>query len=445
MNDIRKPLLKRARITSFRLILFGFLALIMIGTFLLMLPISSRTHQATPFLDCLFTATSASCVTGLTVLDTGNYWSQFGKFIIFIMIQIGGLGVITMTIALVRLSGRKISIYQRSVVQDSLSVDHGGGVMKMISFIIKITLLFEGIGALLLMIPFCKEFGLIKGMTFAVFHAVSAFCNAGFDLFGNFQSLTTYLGNTYINLVIMTLIIFGGIGFYTWQDVKRHRFDLKNYTFQSKVILYTSFWLFVIPAIYFCCFEYTDLYGKERVLASLFQSVTCRTAGFNTTDLAKLSNSASLISIILMLIGGCPGSTAGGMKTTTIAVLILSSVSVFSQSDTAHTKTRRIPDNTVKAASAIFLLYVVLFIFSAIFISSIEDLPLIDCLFETASAIGTVGITKGITTLVKVPTRIILIFLMFFGRVGCLTLIYAALPRVRKDPMKLPMGNINVG
>lgn len=410
-----------------------------------MLPISNNYGKVTPFLTSLFTATSATCVTGLALFDTGTYWSLFGKIVILIMIQIGGLGVVTMTMALIGNTGRKISLFQRSLTQDSISAEHAGGIMKMVNYIIRITLFFEILGGILLSFVFVGEYGLVKGVAYGMFHSISAFCNAGFDLIGHFNSFTGYVDNIYFNVVIMALIIFGGIGFYTWQDIKTYRFNIRKYSLQSRIILYVSGLLIVIPALYFFFFEFRYYGVKERILASLFQSVTSRTAGFNTVVQGHLSDSASLITIILMLIGGSPGSTAGGMKTTTIAVLFISSIAVFNQTEDAHTKTRRISDSTIKAASAIFLFYIVVFIMSAIIICSLENLRLIDCLFETASALGTVGITRGITPGLRVPAKVILIFLMIFGRVGIMTIIYATLPRVRKEPVKLPLSNISVG
>ena len=429
--------------SSFHWILLSFLSLIILGAFLLSLPISSIDRVHTPFLDCLFTATSATCVTGLIVRDTATYWSGFGKAIILIMIQIGGLGVVTMTYALIKISGRKISLYQRSIAQDSLSAE-GGGLSRYVGFIIRTTLIIEGIGALLLSLYFCREFGFMKGIWYGVWHSISAFCNAGFDLMGNYSSLTRYVDNIYINVVIMLLIIAGGLSFYTWNDIKKHGRHFSKYSLQSKVIIFTSMLLVFVPALYFFLFEYSYFPVRERILASLFQSVTCRTAGFNTTNQDIISDSSSLISMLLMMIGGSPGSTAGGMKTTTIAVLVLSSFSVFKQTENAIAFKRRISDISVKAASAIFMLYITLFILSAIIVCEIENLPLIKCLYEIASAIGTVGLTTGITPYVSVPTKFILMFLMFFGRVGCLTLIYALLPRIR-ETAKLPEEQISVG
>ena len=436
--------LRKGRISSFHWVLISFLLLIMIGTFLLTLPVSSAEKHYTPFLDCLFTATSASCVTGLIVKDTATYWSAFGKLVIIILIQIGGLGVVTMTIALVKISGRKISLYQRSVTQESLSAEHGGGIIRYVYFMIKATMAIELAGALFLSFAFVPQFGLGKGLAYALFHAISAFCNAGFDLMGHFTSLTSFAGDAYVNIVIMALIIFGGLGFATWSDFLKHRLRFREYSLQSKVIISTSLFLIFVPALFFYLFEYTSLPFKERLLGSLFQSVTCRTAGFNTTDQGALSPSASLVCMLLMMIGGSPGSTAGGMKTTTIAVLVYSSLSVFTQTENTTAFRRRIADSAVKGASAIFMLYMFLFIFSAIVICGIENLPLLDCLYEIASAIGTVGLTRGITPMLHLPTKLILIFLMFFGRVGCLTLIYALLPRVRQTS-KVPLEHINIG
>jgi len=409
-----------------------------------MLPVSNAEKKMTPFLDCLFTATSASCVTGLIVRDTGTYWSFFGKLIILIMIQIGGLGVVTMSAALFKMTGKKMSLHQRMITQESLSAEYGGGIMKFVYFMIKTTLLSELCGAILLLIPFCREFGVWKGICFAFFHSISAYCNAGFDLMGNFTSLTRYVGNIYVNIVIMLLIICGGLGFGTWSDVRKYKQHFSRYSLQSKVILITSAILIFVPAIYFYFLEYSQFPFKERILSSLFQSVTNRTAGFNTTDQASLSDSGKLVSLILMMIGGSPGSTAGGMKTTTIALLVISASAIFIQSEDTQIHGRRISDQTIKTASAIFLLYVMLFLFSAILICGIEKLPLIDCLYEIASAIGTVGLTTGITPSLHSLTRCVLIFLMFFGRVGALTLIYVVLPR-SKETSRLPIDHINVG
>jgi len=382
------------------------------------------------------------------VKDTALYWSVFGQAVILILIQIGGMGVITVGLAVIRASGKKIGLWQRSAMQESISAPQVGGIVKLTSFIIKTTVMIELIGALLLFPVFCRDFGILKGIWYSVFHSISAFCNAGFDLMGvrsGFSSLTSYNTNIYLNIVIMVLIISGGIGFLVWNDIKSYRFKFKKYSLQSKVALITSFFLILIPAVYFFFTEYSDLETSERITGSLFQSVTTRTAGFNTEDLSGTGESGTFIMIILMLIGGSPGSTAGGMKTTTFAVLFLAAVTVFGRRSDVQCLKRRISDDTVRSAGAILFMYLFLFLTSGMIISHAEGLPLLTCLFESSSAIGTVGLTKGITPDLTLISKVILMILMFFGRVGGLTLIYAALPSSESTNSRLPLDRITVG
>ena len=434
--------------TSFQVIIISFFCLILVGTLLLMLPISSRQRCVTSFPDAMFTAVSATCVTGLVVKDTATYWSLFGQAVILTLIQIGGMGVITIGLAIIRASGRKIGLWQRSTMQESISAPQVGGIVKLTGFILKTSLIIELIGASLLAPVFCKDFGILKGIGYAVFHSVSAFCNAGFDLLGirgHFSSLTSYHSNIYLNIVIMLLIITGGIGFLVWHDIGTYKHHLKKYSMQSKVVLLTSAVLIVLPAVYFFFCEYEDASFGNRMIYSVFQSVTTRTAGFNTTDLAAMEESGTAVMIILMLVGGSPGSTAGGMKTATLAVLFLSAITVFSRRNDVHCFKRRISEETVRSAGAVLFMYLVLFFTSGIIISRIENLPLLTCLFETGSAIGTVGLTLGITSTLSGISRAILMALMFFGRVGGLTLIYAALPSAESSKIKLPLEKITVG
>ena len=435
------------KLTSFQIIILGFAAVILTGALLLMLPASSRDGVRTPFLDALFTSTSAVCVTGLVVYDTVTYWSGLGQLIIMLLIQIGGMGVITVAAALAIISGRKISLMQRSTMQEAIAAPKVGGVVRLTGFIIKTTIVIELLGAVIMAPVFCRDFG-VKGVWMALFHSVSAFCNAGFDLLGTreaFYSLTSYADNIKINVTIMSLIIIGGIGFLTWEDIRVNRWHLHKYRMQSKVILCCTFFLLLIPAVYFYFFEFTGLPLQSRILNSLFQSVTPRTAGFNTADLTKMSEASQFIIIALMLIGGSPGSTAGGMKTTTIAVLFSAAKSVFCRKEHAHFFGRRIGDDVVKNAATVFLMYVTLFLSGAIVISIVEGLPMDICLFETASAIGTVGLTLGITPTLGTVSRLILIGLMFCGRVGGLTLIFAAVSGRQQKISRLPLEKITVG
>lgn len=438
----------KKRLSSFQVILLGFAGVILLGALLLMLPISSAERVVTPFNEALFTSTSAVCVTGLVVKDTGSYWSAFGQAVIITLIQIGGLGVVTIAASFSMLAGRRISLMQRSTMQDAISAPKVGGIVKLTKFIITGTFIIEAVGAVSMMPVFCKNFG-AKGIWMSVFHSVSAFCNAGFDILGTegnqFCSLTPYTSNPVINITVMLLIVIGGIGFLTWDDICNNKFKIKKYSMQSKIILLTSLILILLPAIYFFIFDYSDYSIGNRLLASLFQSVTTRTAGFNTTDLTKLTRPSQAIMIFLMLVGGSPGSTAGGLKTTTMAVLILNAFACFKRKENVCAFGRRIDDSVIKNAATIVMMYITLFFIGGVSICTIEKLPLVASLFETASAIGTVGLTLGITPKLSLASQLILIVLMYLGRVGSLTLIYATLSGKKQINAKLPLDKITVG
>ncbi len=437
----------RQKLSSAQIILFGFALVILIGALLLMLPISSKTGTVTPFLNCLFTSASAVCVTGLVIYDTATHWSYFGQAVILLLIQIGGMGVITVAAAITMASGKKISLMQRSTMQDAISAHQVGGIVKLTGFILKGIFLTELIGALLLMAVFVPDFG-PKGIWMGVFHSVSAFCNAGFDILGEgapFSSLTAYADHPTLNLTIMGLVVVGGVGFLTWQDIRQNGFRFSRYRMQSKVILTATGLLILLPAVYFFFFEFSNLPFWKRFWGSWFQSVTPRTAGFNTLDQALLSETGQMLTCILMLIGGGPGSTAGGMKTTTFAVILACAVAVFRRRENGRFFGRRIADDTVKNAVTVLLLYIVMFFAGGMLISKIESLPLVTCLYESASAVGTVGLTLGITPELSTASKIILICQMFFGRVGGLTLIFATLPATKNTLSKLPLERITVG
>lgn len=438
---------KKRKLTSFQIIVLGFSGVILLGTLLLMLPFSSREGIVTPASDALFTATSAVCVTGLIVHDTATYWSAFGQIVILLLIQIGGMGVITVAASFAMISGRKISLMQRSTMQEAVAAPKVGGIVRLTGFIVKTTLAIELLGAAIMAPVFCRDFG-GKGLWMALFHSVSAFCNAGFDLMGTrraFSSLTSYASQPVINFTIMALIVIGGIGFLTWDDFRTNKWHWQKYRMQSKVILCTTVILLIIPAAYFFFFEFADMEPGERILCSLFQAVTPRTAGFNTVDLSTLVESGQSITILLMLIGGSPGSTAGGMKTTTLAVLLATALATFRRKEDTHFFGRRIGDDVVKNAATIGLMYIALFFIGGLVISMAEGLPMLTCLFEAASAVGTVGLSMGITPGLGQLSRLILILLMFFGRVGGLTLIFAALSGTQKQAARLPQEKITVG
>ena len=444
----KKIIRRKHRLSSFQTITLGFAGVILLGALLLMLPISTTAGCVTPFNETLFTATSAVCVTGLVVQDTGSYWSGFGQTIILVLIQIGGLGVITVAASFALLSGRKISLMQRSTMQDAISAPKVGGIVRLTRFILRGTFLIELLGALAMLPVFCHDYGW-RGIWMAVFHSISAFCNAGFDILGTennlYPSLTGYTGSPIINITIMLLIMIGGIGFLTWDDICEHKWHFHRYRVQSKVILVITGFLIVVPAAFFFFEDFSALPTGTQLLVSFFQSVTTRTAGFNTVALSAMSGASKGIMILLMLIGGAPGSTAGGMKTTTLGVLLANAVATFRQRDNAQFFKRRIDCNTVKTASTILTMYLTLFFGGGIFISVYEHLPLSDCLYETSSAVGTVGLTLGITPQLHIPSQIVLIILMYLGRVGGLTLIYATLSGKKAGNAKLPQEKITVG
>ena len=418
------------------------------GTVLLMLPFSSAEKVITPFHEALFTATSAVCVTGLVVKDTGSYWSLAGQTIILALIQIGGLGVVTVAASVSLLSGKKISLMQRSTMQNAISAPKVGGIVRLTRFILRGTFLIEAAGTVLLLPVFMGDYGK-KGIWMSVFHSISAFCNAGFDILGTdssmFPSLTRYSGNILINLVIMLLIITGGIGFLTWDDIYTNKLNFKRYRMQSKIILMTTACLILFPTVFFYICDLTNLPMEKRLLAAAFQSVTTRTAGFNTINISEMSEASKAVMILLMLIGGSPGSTAGGMKTTTFSVLILNAIATFRSQENAGAFGRRLEYHVIKNAATIAMLYFALFFGGGIAISVYEGLPLLNCLYEAASAVGTVGLTLGITPELHVFSQVVLIILMYLGRVGGLTLIYAVFSGRNKGNAKLPLEKITVG
>lgn len=449
MNEIKI----RKHLSTFQIIILGFLGVILIGTVLLMLPFATRGNGSASLMDALFTATSATCVTGLVVEDTATYWSGFGQAVILGLIQIGGMGVVTLAVAITIISGKKIGLMQRSTMQESIAAPQVGGIVRLTRFIVTTTFGIELLGAVCMYPVFFKELGPGKGAWYSLWHSVSAFCNAGFDLMGEkekFSSLVSYASNPVINVVIMLLIIIGGIGFLTWNDIRTHKWHLHKYRMQSKVVFVVTAVLLVLPALYFYFIEFrypqwSHLTGAERFWGALFQAVTPRTAGFNTLDLTNMSEPGQAIMTLLMLIGGSPGSTAGGMKTTTIAVLVLSMISVFRRREHVEVFGRRVASETVKYASAVLLMYLIFCLGGGILISSIEDLPMLECIFEAGSAIGTVGLTLGLTPDLSLASHIILTVLMYFGRVGGMTVVFAAISGTKPNVSKAPREKITVG
>ena len=435
------------RLTSFRIILLSFVLIITAGAMLLCLPIACADGSVS-FLDALFTSTSATCVTGLVVFDTATKWTIFGRTVILCLIQIGGLGVVTAAAAVATLTGVHIGILPRIAIQDAVSAPQIGGILHFLRFLVVGTFCIESAGALCMLPFFAGKFGLVKGLGYAVFHSISAFCNAGFDLMGvqaPFSSLTSFSTNVLINVIIMLLIIVGGIGFLTWEDLLSSRFHLKRLRLQTKLILASTALLILLPFLYFYFIEFQGFSGSERLLLSLFQSVTPRTAGFNTYDYARMGEGGWLLTILLMIIGGAPGSTAGGMKVTTMAVLLISARAYLRRGSQVNCFHRRIDADVIHNAMALLTLYITLLLAGTMIVSNAEGLPVLPSMFECASALGTVGLTTGITTTLSPISRLLLICFMFFGRIGGLTLGYALASSVRVNAGRLPAENVSVG
>lgn len=445
MNE-RKP--KQFRLSGSQSILLGFLTMIAAGALLLMLPVSTKTGEWTSFTDAFFTATSASCVTGLVVYDTATHWSVFGQIVILTMIQIGGMGVVTMTTILSRLIGKKLSLQARTTLQEAVSAPNLGEILKYTRFICIGTVIFEAAGAVIMAPVFMSEYGVIKGLWISVFTSISAFCNAGFDLNGShgpFSSMVPYMDNPVIVITLVLLILTGGLGFLTWLDIRKHGLKFSRYSTQSKIIIAMEIVLVFLPMIYLFFGEYDYLPFGQRFLASLFQAVTPRTAGFNTTDYNFFSGTGILLTVILMLIGGAPGSTAGGMKITTVAVLFFTMISVFKHEKSPAVFKRRIRSEAIYGAIAVFMLDVMITLTGAMLISKIEHVAFLKTLFESASAVATVGLSMGITPGLSTLSKVILIFSMYMGRVGGLTLVFAAITRKSTGNRQYPADNIAVG
>ena len=443
---------KKVCISPSQIIILGYLGLIFCGTGLLMLPWTTRDGLGASLGDALFTATSAITVTGLVVHDTMQYWSFFGQLVILLLIQTGGLGVVTMAIAVAVLTGQKIGFRLRWVMQESISAPQLAGIVRTTGFICRIVLCVELAGAFLLALRFCPEMGLGQGLWMALFHAVSAFCNAGFDLMGArqaYSSLTAYSADPLVCLVIAGLIITGGIGFLTLEDVRCHGPRFRHYHLQSKFVLLASAFLLIAGFCYFYCLEFSSdrwqMSESEAVLASFFQAVSPRTAGFNSVDLGGRRPMSQLVTILLMLVGAAPGSTGGGFKVTTLAVLFLALIAIFLNRRDVRGFDRRVSDGTLRKASGIFMFFVLLYLTGGMLICCLDDLPLMVAFFEAASAIATVGLTLGVTPELSDASRAVLILLMYFGRVGSLTVLFAVSSGLRQDAFRYPAEEVAVG
>lgn len=442
----------RHHVSQTQFIAYGFFCIIMMGTLLLMLPFASRDGQSEPFLNCLFTATSASCVTGLVVVDTWSQWSLFGQLVILAMIQIGGLGFITVGVFISIVLRRRIGLKERGLLKESVNTLQIGGVVRLAKKIIIGTCIFEGTGAVVLAIRFIPRYGFIKGAFYGIFHSISAFCNAGFDLMGQqkpYSSFVGYYDDWLVNLVLMSLIVIGGIGFIVWDDLSKHKLHFQSYLLHTKVVLVTTFILIFGGALLFYLMERNNLMAgmdtSGRILTSLFSSVTARTAGFNTTDTAALTDASKLLTVILMFIGGSPGSTAGGIKTTTLVVLLLCVHSNIKQTYGVNIFGRRLENDVIKRAATILTINLLLSVSASLAIMAMQPLGFSDILFETFSAIGTVGMTTGITRALHPLSRCLIILLMYCGRIGSLSFALAFAQSRQKPHVQQPVEQINIG
>ena len=442
----------KRKLTHTQIIALGFFLMIMTGTVLLMLPISSKGREWTGFIDALFTATSASCVTGLVVKDTATYWSTFGHIVIITLIQIGGLGFMTIATLFFLTLRKRMGLRKRAVMVESISYTQVAGIVPFVKRIIFGTMIFEGTGAVILAAKFIPEFGPGKGLAYGVFHSISAFCNAGFDLMGvkePYSSFCYYAGDWVINVTLMLLIAIGGLGFMVWDDIAQKKLNVRRYSLHSKIVLAMSGILTFGGALLFYLFERNNLGANlsvgDQILTALFDSVTARTAGFNTTDTAALSGPSNLLTMVLMLIGGSSGSTAGGIKTTTIAVILIYTICGLRGHQHATIFGRRLEDDSLKKATYVLFVNLLLALMGTLVICGIQGLDLVDGLFETFSAIGTVGMTTGITRDLNTVSRLIVIFLMYCGRVGSISFGSALLERKALPPVTAPTENITIG
>ena len=434
------------------MIVIGFCLVILSGTILLMLPISTREGVVTSPIDALFTTVSASCVTGLIIADTYQYWSIFGQIVIISLIQIGGLGFMTIGVFFAVVLRKKIGLWVRGTLQESVNIMQTGGIVRLAKKIIIGTAVFEGTGALILSIHFSRTMDWGQAVYYGIFHSVSAFCNAGFDLMGKdgeYISLTGYSGDWTVNLVIMLLIIIGGIGFFIWNDLSENKLHFRRWKLHTKItILMTLALVFGGAAVLFALEYNNTLAGRpldEQILCSLFGSVTARTAGFNTVDTAALTDSSKLFTALLMFIGGSPGSTAGGIKTTTFVVLAASVYSGLFDKRECSMFGRRLSRDVVRKASTVLCTNLMLCVTAVLIIVTATSLDVTDVIFEVASAMGTVGMSAGITRDMDAVSKISLIFLMFCGRVGSMTFALSLKGHKVEPPVRLPEEEVMIG
>ncbi len=450
---LRKQEINGYKLNPAQVLVLGFAGIILIGAILLNLPMASKSGESVGFINAFFTATSAVCVTGLVVVDTGTYWTVFGKTVILLLIQAGGLGFMTMATMVAFILGKRISLRERLIMQEALNQLNIAGVVRLTRYILYMTFAIEGIGAVLLSFRFIPVYGISKGIAYSIFHSISAFCNAGFDLIGNFRSLTPFVGDTLINFVIWALIIIGGLGFTVIIDI----ITVKKYTklsLHSKLVLVLTFILILIGFIVVFVLEYNnpntigDMSLKDKILGAMFQAITPRTAGFNTLSFNQMKTASIFLIMVLMFIGGSPGSTAGGVKTTTAGILVLAIISITRGKTDTEVFNRRISKEIVDRALAVIgigMLWVII----VIMILSITETnhTFLEIFFESISAFGTVGLSLGITPSLSITGKMVIAITMFAGRVGPMTLVLALARQQQKNngAIRLPEDKIIVG
>ncbi len=443
---------RRPKMSSFQVIILGFAAVILAGTLLLSLPFAASDGAPTPLRDALFTAVSAVCVTGLIVRDTALHWSGFGQAVILLLIQIGGLGFMTVATFLYHIFQKRMGLRQRELMVESINTSQVGGIMRLAWKIVILTAAFEGAGALLLLIRFAPRFGFGRGVWYAVFHSVSAFCNAGFDLMGVISpgcSLTPFYDDALVNLTLVVLIQVGGLGFLVWDDLIRCRWKFRRWRLHTKLVVVTSVLLTFGGALLFFILEGNstgaDMRFGGRVWTALFASVTARTAGFNTVNIPDMAGASKLLTIFLMVVGGSPGSTAGGVKTTSLAVIVLFAHASFRGREKPTVFGRSISADAFRKSCGVLFFNINLALIASIVLCAWQPLNPLDAVFEAVSAIGTVGMSAGITQSLCGFSSYVIALLMFLGRVGSVSFAVALLEKRSAPPVDYPVEEITVG
>lgn len=446
-----KVFTRKNRLSEVRILALGFAIVILLGGVILSLPISSKSGRYTSLVDSIFTATSAVCVTGLVTVDTGTYWNTFGQCVIMLLIEIGGLGFMSITTFIAMLLGKKITLRDRLIMQEAMNTFDIQGLVKMLRYVLGLTFVVQFTGALLLSLVFIPRYGISTGIFYSVFHSISAFCNAGFDLFGNFTSLTGFNNNYFVIIVISVLIVVGGLGFSVLIEILNYK-KIRKLSVHSKIVLCVTTSLIFGGALAIFLVEYSNdstlggLNFGEKILNSLFSSITSRTAGFNSISTGDMTMSGKLITIILMFIGGSPGSTAGGFKTATFGVLVLTVVSVLRGRSDTEAFGRRFSKETVYKAFTLFAIGMAIILGVTMILSVAEpDQQFINILYEASSAFGTAGLTTGVTQEIGTLSKFVLMFTMYCGRVGPITVFLAIIKRNKNSGIRYPEGKILIG